>query len=143
MRKKIAQRAGKALLQSGFYGLLVGALSIPASGWAAGFTQEFGKVLGTQAHSAGLYLYLDPASANNVNNCTYYSSPLAAEWLGQQAVGIFSMIYPTSGAPSEAQKVMISQISLAMATGKPIKIYSASCNATIYNNIDQIILKAN
>lgn len=141
MRKKIAQRAGKALLQSSVYSLLVGALSIPASGWAAGWTQEFGKVLGTQSYSAGFFIWLDPAVASNVNNCTAYINSNVSGWLGQDAAGFF-ISYPTSGAPTEAQKVIISQILLAVATGKRVKIHSVSCSSN-YNSVDYILLNAN
>jgi hypothetical protein len=133
MRKKIVQRAGKALLQLSLYSLLVGTLSIPVSGWAAGWTPAYGLVTYTRPHVGGFLVYMDPAAASNVNACTAHNalSP------------IFQIVYPTSGAPSEAQKVIISQISLAIALGKPIKIYSASCTSSNYNNIDQIWLNAN
>lgn len=91
-----------------------------------------GVVTHTNPTANGFFVYLEPAAASNVNACTAYvaSQP------------VFYLPYPTSGAPTEAQKVMISQISLAVATGKPIKIYSTACSGNL-NNIEQILLVAN
>lgn len=78
----------------------------------------------------------------NSETLVYNSNLLLNEWFGQ-VVAMFHFPYLENGGPSEAQKVMISQILLAVATGKSIKIYSDSCNPSNYNNLDQIILNAN
>ncbi|OHX35723.1 hypothetical protein BJL95_16035 [Methylomonas sp. LWB] len=131
MRKKIVRRAGKVLLQSSIYITLAGTMSFPASGWADGWTHSV-KVTNTRPYAGGFLVYLDPKDTINVNACSGYDS----SWPG------FLLLYPASGVPTEAQKVFISQISLAVATGKVISIYSAAC-VNDYNSIDQIILNAN
>jgi hypothetical protein len=76
---------------------------------------------------------MEPTAATNINTCAGHNA----------AEPIFHIVYP-SNVPSEAQKVMISQISLAVALGKPIKIYSAACNTTSkLNTINEILLDAN
>ncbi|AEG00908.1 hypothetical protein [Methylomonas methanica] len=139
MRKNIAQRAGKALLQFGSYGLLVGALLTPASGWA-GWTL-FGKVIATQSHSDRFLIWLDATATTNINGCTNYLSNYS-ELFGMDIAG-FEIEYPASGTPSEAQKIMISQVSLAAATGKPVLIMTSSCSSILYNAVDEIVFKPN
>ncbi|HYE36232.1 MAG TPA: hypothetical protein VEB01_12560 [Methylocaldum sp.] len=136
------QRLRKGLFQSALYGLSAVAMAIPVSGWAAGWTQEFGKVIGTNSTAGAFYVWLDPQVADNVNNCVAYIGPVVSGWFGQN-LAVFSILYPTVGVPSEAQKVMISQVSLAVATGKRIKIYSSACNSGTHNNVDQIWLNSN
>lgn len=133
MRTKIAQREGKTQLNSSVYGLLIGALSLPASGWAADWTPVYGAVTYTQSTISGFFVHMEPTAANNVNNCAGHNA----------GDPIFHIAYP-SNVPSEAQKVMISQISLAVALGKPIRIYSSGCNKTSkLNTINEILLDAN
>lgn len=141
MRRKIVQRTRKALFQAGLYSLLLSLLSIPASGWAAEWTREFSKVMGAWTNVHGFNVYLDPQSADNVNNCASYLRSISSGG-GEQNVAIFVMLYPAIDTPTEAQKVMISQILTAAATGKPIRILSSACNGTTANNIDGVWLKA-
>lgn len=142
MQRTIVPRVTKTPFRSGLFSVLAVVLSIPVSGWAAGWTQEFGKVLGTQSTSDGFYVWLDPLAANNVNNCAGYIHSMVSGWVGQD-VAAFSILYPTAGAPTEAQRVMISQVSLAASTGKLIKLYLDSCNSTSFNNVHTIWLKSN
>jgi hypothetical protein len=139
MRPKIVRCVKKSLFQSSLYSLLLGALLTPESGWAAGWTQQFGKVIGTWSNVSGVNILLDPQSANNVNNCAAYIGQSGSG----QSVAVFVMLYPAAGAPSEAQKVMISQVLLAATTGKPIKIYSTACNGTNANSVDAVWLYSN
>lgn len=120
--------------------MLLSLLSTPTSGSAAGWTQEFGKVIGTHSNLYGFTIYLDPQVADNVNNCATYYAPTASGWVGRN-LATFIMLYPAVDTPSEAQKVMISQVSLATATSKPIKIYSSGCNSSTSNNVDNVWLK--
>jgi hypothetical protein len=142
MQRTIVPRVTKTPFRSGLFSVLAVVLSIPVSGWAAGWTQEFGKVIATQSYPDGFNVWVDPLAANNVNNCAGYIHSMVSGWYGQN-VAAFIMLYPTAGAPSEAQKVMISQISLAAATGKLIKIYSSACNSSNFNNVDHIWLNSN
>jgi hypothetical protein len=142
MQRTIVPRVTKTPFRSGLYSVLAVVLSIPVSGWAVGWTQEFGKVMGTHSTVGAFYVWLDPLAADNVNNCPAYIGPIVSGWVGQN-LAVFSMLYPTTGTPSEAQKVMISQLSLAAATGKRIKIYSSSCNSGTHNNVDAIWVNSN
>lgn len=133
MRTKIAQCTGKTQLKSSVCGLLIGALSLPASACAADWTPTYGAVTYTRSTVAGFFVYMEPTAATNINTCAGHNA----------AEPIFHIVYP-SNVPSEAQKVMISQISLAVALGKPIKIYSAACNTTSkLNTVNEILLDAN
>jgi hypothetical protein len=138
MRRKIVQPTRKPLLQAGRCCLLLSLLSTSASGWAAGWTHEFGKVKGTWSNQYGIHILVDPQAADNVNNCTRYMMEN-----GGENVAVFTMLYPATDAPTEAQKVMISQALMAAATGKPIKIYSSACDAATANNIRQIWVNSN
>ncbi|WP_426991955.1 hypothetical protein [Methylomonas sp. CM2] len=132
MRKKIVRRVGRVLLQSSIYITLAGTLSIPASGWAEGWSTTWGKIKFTESWEGGFFVYMDPAATNNTNSCTNYGTSTTR----------FHMVYPASGAPSDAQKVILSQVSLAIATGKTIMIYSKTCTISNFNSIDNIILNA-
>jgi hypothetical protein len=140
MRPKIVRCVKKSMFQSGLYSLLLGVLSIPVSGWAVGpgWTQDWGKVFATQPNSTDFYIWVDPQAAQNINNCPHYLGP--AGYVAQPAA-IFRITYPTSGTPSEAQKVMIAQLSLAVSTGQLVRIFSTGCN--VYNTIDSLQLKSN
>jgi len=120
--------------------LLAVAMATPVSGWAAAWTQAWGKVLATASITGfGFYVWIDPQTANNINNCPKY---LEAAVLAQPAAEFF-MTY-SNGVPSESQKVTITQLSLAVSTGQLVKIYSGSCNNYgNYNSLDGVSLKPN
>jgi hypothetical protein len=122
MQRTIVPRVTKTPFRSGLYSVLAVVLSIPVSGWAVGpgWTQDWCKVYATQASGSGFYVWVDPQACNNVNNCPYHLGPTGYV---EQSAAVFWIVYPTTNTPSEAQKVMISQLSLAASTGQLVRLH--------------------
>jgi hypothetical protein len=140
MQRITMQRLGKGPFQLALNGLLTAMLLIPVSGSAAGWTQGWAKIIGIQVMTSGFWIFMNPQGATNVNNCSNYL--LNSGNLGESSA-VFFMPY-TNGVPTEAQRVIISQISLAEANGKPLLIYSAGCvSTTAPNSLDGVVLQPN
>jgi hypothetical protein len=106
---------------------------------AAGSTTGMAQILAIQPSTTAAWVLFDSA-ANNVNGCVNYAGSVAG------ASGYWFQITYAAGGPTEAQKVMLTLLAAAQASGKLINIYSGGCangGTAGYNTIDSFYVKTN